>query len=562
MPIADDDMFLIQTAAGTSQKIQASNMKGGLSSTFANDFFLVNTGTNGATPSYKVRGSNMNSRIGDGGDYWLLLNRGTTPYKVNQTTFNSYFDTGGTINWIGVYETTMTTANTNVAMPSWAATADLIIAVVWLDLSSAGNFTPLNGFQLVTRGPSNSRPTAEVLLYDGSLTGTVNICSTTAAAKNVLLYGFNYTGEYSVISTDSIEETSPFTWTGIAPTQTEMTAAAVDEYYALFFDSARPTAGTVVNPGTNRPTNGVDAITYNSGSGSNAVSYRTTNVYTDGTVPPASYSWDLEHSNRGVAFAVFLGARSAGTPGFGEQAYITPGTYSWTAPAGVTSVNVVCIGGGANKTSNTHSGGGGGLGWKNNISVTPGNSYTVVVGNAEQDSYFIDATTVKGGGSTNRVGGTYVGDGGGNGGNGWNNGADPGGGGAGGYSGDGGDGGEGVSSTSGQNGTAGQGGGGGGGAGWWSGAGGGVGIYGEGTNGARGAGSSSAANNGGGGGSGGQRGCPYSANNATGDQSTTGGGLYGGGAGSGPDAVFGGSGAVRIMWGTGRAFPSTMAGQI
>jgi len=30
----------------------------------------------------------------------------------------------------------------------------------------------------------------------------------------------------------------------------------------------------------------------------------------------------------------------------GEQQYTTPGSYTWTAPAGVTSVSVVCVGGG------------------------------------------------------------------------------------------------------------------------------------------------------------------------------------------------------------------------
>ena len=31
----------------------------------------------------------------------------------------------------------------------------------------------------------------------------------------------------------------------------------------------------------------------------------------------------------------------------GQQAYTTPGTYTWTVPVGVTSVSVVCVGGGA-----------------------------------------------------------------------------------------------------------------------------------------------------------------------------------------------------------------------
>ena len=117
----------------------------------------------------------------------------------------------------------------------------------------------------------------------------------------------------------------------------------------------------------------------------------------------------------------------------GQVAYTTPGTYSWTCPAGVTLVCVVCIGGGGGGmyySSGTYSmagGGGGGLGWKNNISVTPGQNYTVVVGDgglagyysanstAGGDSYFIDINTVLGGGGApgryNSVisGGNYTG---------------------------------------------------------------------------------------------------------------------------------------------------------
>ena len=51
----------------------------------------------------------------------------------------------------------------------------------------------------------------------------------------------------------------------------------------------------------------------------------------------------------------------------GQQAYTTAGTYSWVAPAGVTSVSVVAVGGGGNGYSGAYTGaggGGGGLGYK------------------------------------------------------------------------------------------------------------------------------------------------------------------------------------------------------
>ena len=69
----------------------------------------------------------------------------------------------------------------------------------------------------------------------------------------------------------------------------------------------------------------------------------------------------------------------------GSNEYISSGTYTFTVPAGVTSVCMLCIGGGGQggrSGSNTgaRGGGGGGLLWRNNVSVTPGESLTVVVG--------------------------------------------------------------------------------------------------------------------------------------------------------------------------------------
>jgi hypothetical protein len=249
----------------------------------------------------------------------------------------------------------------------------------------------------------------------------------------------------------------------------------------------------------------------------------------------------------------------------GQQAYTTAGTFSWVAPAGVTSVSIVTVGAGG-------VGAGGGLGWKNNITVIPGNSYSLRVGNSApygtiaQSSYFIDEATVRGGGGsgTQGAGGTYTGDGGGNGGNG---GGRYSGGGAGGYTGNGG----GNPNAWNTNGVAGSGGGGGSGASrndactlYWGGGGGGVGILGLGSDGAGGVLSGNTAN-GGGGGSGGASGAAGTNANTPGT-----GGLYGGGGGlayNGGTDVFttrlGGVGAVRIIWpGTSRSFPSTNTGDL
>jgi hypothetical protein len=238
---------------------------------------------------------------------------------------------------------------------------------------------------------------------------------------------------------------------------------------------------------------------------------------------------------------------------FGQQEYTTPGTYSWTAPAGVTSVSVVAIGPGA-----TNAGGGGGLTWANGLSVTPGQSYTVVVGaggytgsgstSSNCASFNWPACIAFGGGSGGGTGGpggrsqdvsgatSY---GGGSGG-GW-------GGGAGGYAGDGGIGYGNNSSLPPADGSGGGGAGGGNQAFPNNGGGGGTGIYGQGSNGIYP----------GGGGSGGDT------SGAGGTASVS--GLYGGGGVYGsPNGVGsrGAGGAVRIIWGIDRSFPSTNTGNL
>lgn len=280
-------------------------------------------------------------------------------------------------------------------------------------------------------------------------------------------------------------------------------------------------------------------------------------------------------------------------PIVGEVSFTSPGTYTWIVPPNVTSVNAVVIGGGGGGQGQFGGGGGGGLGWTNNIAVTPGSSITVVVGGGGAgqywpggtDGFLPEANPAPTGGTSyfkdmstcvayGGEGGTANGPGGGGGFRGpatggfrGGNGGINGGGGAGGYSGLGGAGGN----SSNASGSAGNGGGGGGGASdnfsyGGGGGGGGTGIFGEGASGAAAVGTVSypitgdtSGKPGNGGSNGGNAGLPDS-------EKASAGGAYGGGGGGGtygtaPQAGGnGGSGAVRIMWGSGRAFPSTLAG--
>lgn len=87
--------------------------------------------------------------------------------------------------------------------------------------------------------------------------------------------------------------------------------------------------------------------------------------------------------------------------------YTADGTYTWTCPEGVTSVQVECWGagggggrGGIYAGQGGDGGGGGAYSKKNSVTVVPGTGYTVVVGNggfsdtAGGDTYFKNTSTV------------------------------------------------------------------------------------------------------------------------------------------------------------------------
>lgn len=252
----------------------------------------------------------------------------------------------------------------------------------------------------------------------------------------------------------------------------------------------------------------------------------------------------------------------------GQQEWTTPGTYSFKVPYNVTRICGVCVGAGSGAKSAyisaTGGGGGGALAYTNGVIVTPNETLTVIVGAGAsqasgEDSAIKRSSTIliRGAGAVYAANGTTgmaggdaagcVGDvkiSGSAGGNATTTGGYKGGGGGGaaGYS---------SSPTEGKGGTGGQG----SSATECGGGGGGVGLKGIGSNGSTGANGT-----GGGGGSGG-------ASGATGTNSGGGaGGLCGGGAGGNADnntsitfSDNSGNGGVRIIWGSGRSYPSNAA---
>lgn len=304
----------------------------------------------------------------------------------------------------------------------------------------------------------------------------------------------------------------------------------------------------------------------------------------DGLSTGVAYTFTMYATTGGVNTLSSLpsSATTIATSNPGQVEYTTAGTYSWTVPAGVYSISVVCIGSGAAGGSGQPalyglSGAGAQLSYRNDLVTVPGTTITIVVGATVSTSSLssaidgnpsylkyqdVKAVNALGGGTYSVYSETgsqtsYAGGGAGGassfGGQTITDGA----GGAAGYSGNGGNGGNGTTPIQPTGGA-----GGGGGSSFvnstynLSGAGGGgVGIFGEGTSGVSG-----------GNGVGGTGGSGGTAGGIGGTTSTGGaGGNYGGGGGAGAGgrgAIIGGGqggrGAVRIIWpGNLRYFPST-----
>jgi hypothetical protein len=256
-----------------------------------------------------------------------------------------------------------------------------------------------------------------------------------------------------------------------------------------------------------------------------------------------------------------------------ETTYSTPGTYTFTVPTGVTSVCAVAIGGGGGGCDGYiadaigNAGGGGALSYVNDISVTPGQQITVTVGsggsylastgngtnnaggNSSLGSFVVagggrgGSKTASGGAGGTVITGTGGAGGAGGGGTGSSYSYFGGGGGAGGYSGAGGAGGQ-YMNAAGQIAPEGSGGGGGGGASGSTlgqcGIGGGTSLYGQAAN--------------------GQGGVSLYYKHGGCGSTWAGKNRYTGFGRGG--ITSGGGGAVRIIWGVGRSFPSNAGGTL
>lgn len=139
---------------------------------------------------------------------------------------------------------------------------------------------------------------------------------------------------------------------------------------------------------------------------SGTVSYSMSWYYADN--PGGLWTPGIPSTGSSISFSQFRGKFRGGSVTF-----TTPGTSIWNVPANITSLSIVCIGGGggggtgdvtsdgtsAGSSYNTplySGGGGGGLAYRNNISLTTDFTATVVVGAAGTNSTTIGTAGTSG----------------------------------------------------------------------------------------------------------------------------------------------------------------------
>ena len=87
MPIQDNDLFLIDDG-GTPKKVTAANLLANCEGSYADKFLLINDNSDN---SYKMKASNLKAKLAESTTRWMMVERGGTSYKAQNTTLAEYF---------------------------------------------------------------------------------------------------------------------------------------------------------------------------------------------------------------------------------------------------------------------------------------------------------------------------------------------------------------------------------------------------------------------------------------------------------------------------------------
>jgi len=193
-----------------------------------------------------------------------------------------------------------------------------------------------------------------------------------ADASNTIRCVVTGTNVVSAVSANSNSTASVAAKVPNAPTIGTATATAYNTATVTFTAPAENGGATITSYTATSSPSGITGTLSQAGSGTITVS---------GLAAITSYTFTVTATNSVGTSAASAASNSITTSTQpGQSEYLTAGTYTWTAPTGVTSISVVAVGSG-------HGGGtggaaGGALAYKNNITVTPGANYTVIVGSA------------------------------------------------------------------------------------------------------------------------------------------------------------------------------------
>jgi hypothetical protein len=213
-----------------------------------------------------------------------------------------------------------------------------------------------------------------VSVYNATYTVTITDSSTPAiSASNTFILTTNLSYQYAV---DLVANRLLKVTTQYGVSESDRRAASINS----------PGTQVVVNSllANNKSLyhGNVLSITSNLGVTTNIATVTTENIIT----VPSTFN---NYVNAGGNLKTYYGNIVANVSGFflSNAFYGNAGTFTWTVPEGVTSISVAAVGGGgggSQKTTGGSGGAGGQLKFVNNVPVTPGDTYTIVVGTGGQ----------------------------------------------------------------------------------------------------------------------------------------------------------------------------------
>jgi hypothetical protein len=307
---------------------------------------------------------------------WTFLHNGLQDYTIecwfntNSTAYQNLMGTGGATSQIG-FELSIGGS----APPSYPGQGGVwIVYERGVSLNNTAAFAPVGSFTIGTWNHVaatfvSSTKTATIYVNGTLAVATANaaFAYSASAPTNTLGIGFtpstNYFNGYitNVRIVKAIVYSANFTpalpLTSIANTQLLL---SFNSSAALLTDSS-PNNSTITN-------NAV--VAYSANAPSTSVAVTSVNSY-----------YNTQYFGGGLNIP--YGDITANISGYTAQTYTAPGTYTWTVPAGVTSITLGAIGGGGGgvqKTAGGNGGNGANVAYSNSYTVTPGQSYTIVVG--------------------------------------------------------------------------------------------------------------------------------------------------------------------------------------